>query len=1794
MASDTNSYTIDIWLPDDSAYPALKWTSAKIKKALDDELDDVQKGNAKIKFKPQCYNASNEGYDVDSDSVAAISFSEDFAQKCNSKNVAVLAMMGGVLPAGKNFFRMGFSVETIAAIIGDQIINDNDGRVSHVFLIRVDNDLGNEFERAFSRAVNAPNLGRSLDILKIDENGTPIIKKIQITQTDEQVARNTSTNEGVISKWLTSCINNPKRPRNQGLRSVVIYGYWEQYWNFVIEVLRCKAFCNDEDWLYVESNYPLHYPFILYEARHVDDLDQDDLQNFTKERTDDIIPRSVEITSSGKNNKRIMGDKKQEKTGGESPEKPTESVFHPQKGNLRNNNEDERDFNIFNEKKMAHASTIAHAITNRDEPEEEHQKESKELGQEKLMPRELKRIRCITGRLVNDGESSFITFAKETVRLLCAAIRDANDKLTKKEDPQTPPSDDIPFIRKRIREFLRKSKFYASEHLGSFFFRKDGELFFPLYRYNGKLDRQRNARESCCKDEEFTKEAIADQLLQLSNSLNKITQAEIPRNLEVGNSDGAKNVFEEFSKMIAEISGGIEIDFISYFPNTERQFYTWADKQEGNVNKTEQFINVCIFDDVCKKIQGVIQINLKDFDLEDNDAYRVYLVYERTGNVFDALTLAEWWNRQNDVLQSKIVDGNEGWESDLLPVKAVVFTRSRIRKQDGHTGEGLSKDEYKSIIDNAKYVHYYRDDHESKFKFDEILRGLCQLLECRQNTRNSKLDSKSNASFLYYIPEYVPEDDNSECDNSSKTKDAGDGQGGIVITTRYKLPLFDLQIIENMVSRIFSKLKTCLAGHDVLLSNIKSAIGSIMSRNGSHNIGSHVLAALSHNVGTMPEDRKLYQYIQHRMDYIATATTDFPVWRQPTLLVSDMMRTFLSQTHLLNYISGSEGLHAYQFQNPTVDPSAQHETIKLHVRRVREWEYEPAASDCDYGEGPHDEIDSRAIVYKGKTTGISYFIVYPDQEEPLASFDQDLSVAIPGGVVGQHAFFTILENLIRNAAKHEWSKAEWSKPEDKDKPAVYKDQSDLEVYVDFRDNPQEGVVEMLVWNDRVGKASSGMGKTVKSLTDKIKSSFISPETGELVRENWGLAEMRISAGFLKHAEIDTIGGIGEKEGAAIDLVRPVVVRHGDKECLGFRFDFLKPKELLVVVSDDVEEASIQSANEVLSRFGIEMMRMEDALKSKGLAYSYVLIDGFDFKRSENEWPKLPFRVLSPTDYSTETDSVAARRVAFYDGDLYHSQNGEEFPAKIKSLVDEWKDGDKAKKFAHRLLEDIYACWVNHVRKARGVSREAPLIVDVAGGEGGSAKSLVTDSDLIHYVFEHSFNSAVRSYLKMIDDDSINDDDGVAQGASKETRPRTRLSPQLAGALYSLVMLKVKPVMSVNDFANCNDNATGAAKQLLRFVNAATELPQGTIKADATDSDGSYTAKHWKTKIERLTTQDCLNYLYHGCKSITENEGGDKFPDVRSFVDYLCNVTLEQARSFLSKYEERVVTLPPSFGHIHNATSSEESEIDKQTGEESEKDKPKSWIRENGECVLTMFFSDDRSEAKKLLQSAKGMCYLRHGDSTSVAKTPSLTDDSFYVEPLSGSQSYLSSLIALQRNIQSISQEISSDKRLYSVRDMAGLVENASMRVLLIDERATKFAQEHSEVAQVFNDIGIYVCDDNNPTVVGLFDSKFDGFVDSTKRVLAKDCEIAVIHQGIIDKILKDHSEKTVEGFLDDMTNSFRYVVVTTGRGSPANIPATARVLPFSAVESTLFKRYPEKMLLVDTIMNILPGKETKR
>ena len=294
-------------------------------------------------------------------------------------------------------------------------------------------------------------------------------------------------------------------------------------------------------------------------------------------------------------------------------------------------------------------------------------------------------------------------------------------------------------------------------------------------------------------------------------------------------------------------------------------------------------------------------------------------------------------------------------------------------------------------------------------------------------------------------------------------------------------------VIKDLVSFINYYYGSIATREALIRVSTHAAIGSIMSRNGSHNIGSHVLSALSHNVGTMPDDRVLYQYIQHRMDYIATATTEFPQWTTPTMFVAGLMKNFYAQKHLLDYISRSEGLRAYKFQERNLDDAArmnQHGTIRIFLRRFfdltkldkgttnlpahRQLVYDFKTEDPwsiyhFFGERSRMfrrvySTDKHNQYEVSEAGGTAKFLEYDERFTP--DWKQDVRVAIPGGIVGQHAFYTIIENVIRNAAKHGWA-AEQNRKE-----------KDLEINVDFCEDQRGGRVFFVI-GDNVSDVFGG-------------------------------------------------------------------------------------------------------------------------------------------------------------------------------------------------------------------------------------------------------------------------------------------------------------------------------------------------------------------------------------------------------------------------------------------------------------------------------------------------------------------------------------------------------------------------------------------------------------------------------------------------------------------------------------------------------------------------------------------------
>ena len=227
--------------------------------------------------------------------------------------------------------------------------------------------------------------------------------------------------------------------------------------------------------------------------------------------------------------------------------------------------------------------------------------------------------------------------------------------------------------------------------------------------------------------------------------------------------------------------------------------------------------------------------------------------------------------------------------------------------------------------------------------------------------------------------------------------------------------------------------------------SIKSAVSAIMSRNMSHNIGSHciqytassLLDLARHSIQCGPKIRgvsSLLCYIQGRMDFLAALISgerfslgpvDFKHHIFDRLLQDDVIK--LSNEEINNSkfkaikgdkelspiitefakkisdsgrdVSGLLDLYSELIANITNIESLFDDNRKLTYNYI----LENLVKSENYTRAAAGRIDIRLQI-NGK-------YVLPSE---YSSF----SIAVPGGSLSNHALFIILENLIRNAAKH--------------------------------------------------------------------------------------------------------------------------------------------------------------------------------------------------------------------------------------------------------------------------------------------------------------------------------------------------------------------------------------------------------------------------------------------------------------------------------------------------------------------------------------------------------------------------------------------------------------------------------------------------------------------------------------------------------------------------------------------------------------------------------------------------------
>jgi len=296
--------------------------------------------------------------------------------------------------------------------------------------------------------------------------------------------------------------------------------------------------------------------------------------------------------------------------------------------------------------------------------------------------------------------------------------------------------------------------------------------------------------------------------------------------------------------------------------------------------------------------------------------------------------------------------------------------------------------------------------------------------------------------------------------------------------------------VNEIVSKVYELSESIISEGKVL--RLRDAISAIMSRNMSHNLGSHVLFYAE------GIDKTLNLYLRERMDFISEIITSEPSYTVTFLFCNELLGTFAKQGTLLSNIARSEGISSI---NITVCKDKKVIWTSTNLEEIN-------------GEDIYIEING-----------------------------EDIYIAIPTGSIGQHAFYCILENFIRNQAKHGFKNGK--------KPEI------LDLYITIEDY-NEDFFKLLLSCD--GRCKNGDFQKIKNFCEEN----IIDEIGNIKSYGWGIKEMRFCTAFLRMIPLKKAAQKSEID----KLCPPLLSPRNNNNSFGYEFYMLKPKEALIVSGDN--------------------------------------------------------------------------------------------------------------------------------------------------------------------------------------------------------------------------------------------------------------------------------------------------------------------------------------------------------------------------------------------------------------------------------------------------------------------------------------------------------------------------------------------------------------------------------------------------------------------------------------------------
>lgn len=380
------------------------------------------------------------------------------------------------------------------------------------------------------------------------------------------------------------------------------------------------------------------------------------------------------------------------------------------------------------------------------------------------------------------------------------------------------------------------------------------------------------------------------------------------------------------------------------------------------------------------------------------------------------------------------------------------------------------------------------------------------------------------------------------------------------LATKRKLSSDKIALINLLMHRIVSQTGI-EKSEEVRQHATRAAISQVMARNMSHNIGSHVLSKFKNvedikdpskgkqysDTGNLPnlnsDEQIAYfnDYLKTRMDFLADITLTTPILETPYKFCSDVLLGVLKNHILLNRISGITGNPKYQ--------------IRTRIFNGKTWFDDNLTSD-------------------------------------FRTWDNDgFTVSMPNDVLGCHAFYIILENIIRNTYKH--SKA--TLPE-------------FVFTIELKEIENPDLIEVRIYDNNC-KPIDEINKTVANRNSSFNEELI--KENKLREGSLGTIEMEVCAAFLRKISLGEYEksiykvnekGFNEVNGKTVhNLIRAYANSCNDNSgnaSLGYVFYLKKPKELLII-SDTIQK------KEEWKKAGIDVIKKSD-LQKESFGHQIIL------------------------------------------------------------------------------------------------------------------------------------------------------------------------------------------------------------------------------------------------------------------------------------------------------------------------------------------------------------------------------------------------------------------------------------------------------------------------------------------------------------------------------------------------------------------------------------------------------------